>query len=252
MSDYAIVIPARYASERLPGKALLDIGGKPLVQHSWERARASGASRVVVATDDERIAGAVEGFGGQAVLTSPQHTSGSDRIAECARRLDWSPEQLIVNLQGDEPEMPAACLDQVAELLAGAPEAAAATLCWPIDEPAQVDDPNVVKVVWNAVGDALWFSRSRLPHARDWPDPAEGLAAGVRWYRHLGLYAYRNVALQEYTRLTPTPLERLERLEQLRFLESGRRMRIAVAVEPIPPGIDTPADLERARRDLAS
>ncbi|KAA9131946.1 3-deoxy-manno-octulosonate cytidylyltransferase [Marinihelvus fidelis] len=247
MPDYAIVIPARYASERLPGKALLDLGGKPMVCRVLERARQSSATEIVVATDDERIVTAVEREGGEAVLTSKDHTSGSDRIAECARKRGWGADRLIVNLQGDEPLMPAPCLDQVARLLADAPDAAAATLCWPIESAAQVGNPNVVKVVFDPHGNALWFSRSAIPHARDWPGTEAAMAAGVRWYRHLGLYAYRYGHLEAFAQLEPSPQEQLERLEQLRFLENGHGIRIAVADEAIPPGVDTPEDLAEVR-----
>lgn len=250
--DYAIVIPARYASERLPGKALLDLGGVPMVCRVLERARAAGASEVVVATDDPRIVDAVEAAGGEAVLTSAEHSSGSDRIAECARIRGWDDDRVLVNLQGDEPLMPAACLDQVASLLAQAPDAAAATLCWPIETGRQVADPNVVKVVFDDCGNALWFSRSPIPHARGFDHPQAALEAGQRWYRHLGLYAYRCGALSAFAALPPAPLETAERLEQLRFLENGRRIRIAIAAQAIPAGVDTAEDLALARAAFAA
>jgi len=247
MPDYAIVIPARYASERLPGKALLDLGGRPMVCRVLECARRSAATEVVVATDDARIVEAVEAAGGDAVLTSSEHTSGSDRIAECAALRGWADDRLLVNLQGDEPLMPAACLDQVATLLAEAPQAAAATLCWPIDDASQVTDPNVVKVVFDGQGNALWFSRSPIPFARGYNSFESALDAGQRWYRHLGLYAYRLGQLNAFATLPPAPHETAEKLEQLRFLENGHGIRIAVAAEAIPPGVDTAEDLARAR-----
>lgn len=250
LEPFVIVIPARFDSVRLPGKVLADINGSPMIEHVWRAAAASTASRVVVATDDERIRAAVAAFGGDAVMTSPNHASGSDRIAECAAALGWSDRQLIVNLQGDEPEMPSECLDQVATLLAADEGAAAATLYRPVESVAEAADPNCVKVVFTPAGDALYFSRSPIPHPQGQADLATALTAGQKWYRHLGLYCYRLGSLRSFAALQPTPLEQRERLEQLRFLENGMRIRIAAACRPIPPGIDTPEDLENARARL--
>jgi 3-deoxy-manno-octulosonate cytidylyltransferase (CMP-KDO synthetase) len=222
-----------------------------MIQHVWEAARASSARHVVVATDDKRIRDAVAGFGGEAVMTARDHASGSDRIAECARQVGWDKDQLIVNLQGDEPGMPAICLDQVAELLESDPAADAATLFWPMEDAAEIRNPNMVKVVCGVNGDALCFSRSPIPFPREYDSLEAALAAGVRWNRHLGLYCYRNAALQRFTRMEPTPLESLEKLEQLRILENGGRIRIAQASAFIPAGIDTPEDLERARSSFS-
>jgi 3-deoxy-manno-octulosonate cytidylyltransferase (CMP-KDO synthetase) len=249
---YVIVIPARMESQRLPGKVLLDIAGKPMLQHVWERATHSAAQQVVVATDDQQVVAAVQGFGGVAVLTRRDHASGSDRIAECARLCGWADEQVIVNLQGDEPQMPAACLDQVASLLAASGSSEVATLYWPIASAEQVCDPNAVKVVFAAGGQALYFSRSPLPFARDHASVETAMQAGLRWYRHLGLYAYRNRSLQAFTGLPAGALEQTERLEQLRFLEHGRPIVVAQALQAIPPGVDSPADLERVRASLGS
>ena len=245
--DYSIVIPARYASERLPGKVLLDLGGKSVLQRAWERARASAAKTVVIATDDERVMDAASGFGAQAVMTRTDHASGSDRIAECATALGWSDEQLVVNLQGDEPMMPPACLDQVAALLVDSPDCEVASLYWPIDDADEVHNPNAVKVLTAREGQALYFSRAPIPYARAFNDVDQALQSGVQWKRHLGLYAYRLGALKRYTRLEPSPLEQVERLEQLRILENGGQIAMAQACEFIPPGIDTADDLERAR-----
>lgn len=245
--DYHIVIPARYASERLPGKVLLDLGGKSVLQHVWLRAMQSSAATTVIATDDERIAAAATGFGAQVVMTRDDHVSGSDRIAECAALLGWADDQLVINLQGDEPLMPPACLDQVAGLLEQRPECDVASLYWPISDAAEVQNPNAVKVVTDRAGYALYFSRCPVPHARDHQSTAAALAAGVSWKRHLGLYAYRLAALRRYTAQAPTPLESTERLEQLRVLENGGRIAMAKACEFIPAGIDTQDDLERAR-----
>lgn len=246
--SYIIVIPARLSSTRLPEKVLQDIGGRSMLEHVWQAARASSAERVVVATDDARIESVVRGFGGDVLMTRADHASGSDRIAEVADSLGFAGDQVLVNLQGDEPEMPPACLDQVAGLLAEGGEVA--TLCWPIDEAAEVTDPNAVKVVMNGPGEALYFSRATIPHTRDTDSAEAALAGGVPYLRHLGLYAYRVEALRRFSAAPPSALERAEGLEQLRFLELGMRIRIARAAERIPAGIDTPADLERARQRM--
>lgn len=248
MTEFHVVIPARYESQRLPGKALLDVGGKPLVQHAWERARESGAGRVVIATDDRRIRDAARAFGADAVMTSRDHASGSDRIAECVDIMEWTDSQVVVNLQGDEPLMPPECLQQVADLLAACPEADAATLYWPVEDEREVADPDVVKVVCDRSGKALMFSRSVLPHARGFATIGEALGQGISWYRHLGLYAYRAASLRRFTQTGPTPLERAEKLEQLRYLETGGSIVLAQARSHIPAGVDNPEDLERVRR----
>jgi 3-deoxy-manno-octulosonate cytidylyltransferase (CMP-KDO synthetase) len=245
--SFRIVIPARMASERLPGKPLLELAGLTLIEHVFLRARDAGAEAVVIATDSEEIRAAAETFGAQCVMTSATHRSGSDRIAECADRMGWADDALIVNLQGDEPLMPAECLRQVAGLLEADPAADVSSLFWPIESNEEASDPNVVKVVTGCDGAALYFSRSPIPHLRG---GAPHDTAG--WKRHIGLYAYRAGALRAFTRLDPTPLEQLERLEQLRFLENGRRIAMDLACRAIPAGVDTPADLERVRRLLAS
>ena len=244
-SAYHIVIPARFASERLPGKVLLDLAGQPLLQHVWQRACESTAESVIIATDDERILSAAEKFGAQVVLTSEDHQSGSDRIAECAAKLAWPDDHLVVNLQGDEPLMPPACLDQVAVLLDQRPDCEVASLYWPISEADEVQNPNAVKVVTDSQDRALYFSRAAIPYARSCASIAEAMTAGVEWKRHLGLYAYRLAALRRYTSCAPTPLEMSERLEQLRIMEQGGRIAMAVACEFIPAGIDTAEDLQR-------
>jgi 3-deoxy-manno-octulosonate cytidylyltransferase (CMP-KDO synthetase) len=233
------------ASQRLPGKPLLEIGGKTLIEHVYLRACSAAAQAVVIATDDTGIARAARGFGATAVMTSGEHTSGSDRIAECVDLLGWADETLVVNLQGDEPLMPPVCLDQAAALLAGDDRAEVASLYWPVAGAEEVMDPNVVKVVTAGDGAALYFSRSVIPHPRGSADIAAALQAGLGWKRHIGLYAYRASALRAFTATPPSPLERIEKLEQLRFLESGRRIVMARAAEFIPAGVDTPDDLER-------
>lgn len=243
--DYCIVIPARMASTRLPGKPLARLAGLSLLQHVYQCATASSAKQIVIATDDERIAQHVKSFAAKVIMTSTEHQSGSDRIAELVTTLQWPDETIIVNLQGDEPLMPAACLDQVASLLATDSQADMASLYWPIDSAAEARDPNAVKVVVAQSGSALYFSRSLVPYPRDWSSLEEALSQGMRWYRHVGLYAYRAGALKRFSRVSPTPLESAEKLEQLRLLESGGRIAMAQACICIPPGVDTPEDLER-------
>jgi 3-deoxy-manno-octulosonate cytidylyltransferase (CMP-KDO synthetase) len=250
---FHVVIPARYASTRLPGKPLLEIGGRPMIQHVIERACASRADRVLVATDDARIAAAVRDPRGSgsaiAVMTDPALASGTDRVAAATAECGWPDETIVVNVQGDEPFMPPALIDQVAELLAAHAEASVATLMSPIEDVATLLDPNVVKVVVSIDGCALYFSRAPIPWARDGVEPG---SAGRQLrhdgaMRHIGLYAYRVGVLRRLTRLPPSRLEDIEKLEQLRALENG--LRIAVARSAVEPGrgIDTAADLEAAR-----
>lgn len=251
-SAYHIVIPARFASERLPGKLLLDLAGQTLLQHVWQRACESAAQSVVIATDDERIVSVAKAFGAQVVLTGTNHQSGSDRIAECAAILGWPGERLVVNLQGDEPLMPPACLDQVAALVEQQADCEVASLYWPITEPEEVKNPNAVKVVTDSRDRALYFSRSPIPFSRAHGAIEQAIAAGTLWKRHLGLYAYRLSALRRYTSCAPTPLEMDERLEQLRILEQGGHIAMAQACEYIPAGVDTPDDLQRVREIFES
>lgn len=251
-ASYRIVIPARLASERLPGKPLRLLAGKSLLERVFDCARRARAESIVVATDAEEVAAEARRIGATAVMTSASHASGSDRIAECADRLGWDDDTLVVNLQGDEPLMPPECLDQVATLLSVHAEADAASLYWPIDSADEIADPNVVKVVVDGDGFALYFSRSPVPYARIEGGTAAAVRSGMRWKRHIGLYAYRAGALRAFAAAKPTPLETLERLEQLRLLESGRRIAMAQAARPIPAGVDTPEDLERVSRILAA
>ncbi len=251
-NNYQIVIPARYASERLPGKVLLDLAGKPLLQHVWQRANESAAESVLIATDDERVVTAAKSFGAEVLLTRSDHRSGSDRIAECADQLDWPDNQLVVNLQADEPLMPASCLDQVADMLVQKPDCDVASLYWPITDAAEVLNPNTVKVVTTIDGHALYFSRSPIPYERGHADVSAALTAGQRWRRHLGLYAYRLSALRYFTAMPPGPLELAESLEQLRVMEHGGHIAMARANEFIPAGIDTSEDLDRVRKFMQS
>ncbi len=243
-----LVIPARLASTRLPRKLLLAETGKPLIQHTYEAAqRARKPAGVCVAADHEEIAAAVRRFGGQVRMTSPDCASGTDRVAEFARQM---PEAgVLVNVQGDEPELSGAAIDQVIDLLARDPDAVMATLATPIRRRQQLEDPACVKVVFDARGRALYFSRSPIPHPREWRDELLTAEPAV-FYQHVGLYAYRREFLLEIAAEPRTPLEKLENLEQLRVLESGRSIAVGVVDEPTV-GIDTPADyrafVERAR-----
>ena len=249
---FRIVIPARHGSTRLPGKPLLELAGKPLLQWVYERALRCGADEVLVATDDERIATVARGFGAQVMLTAASHETGTDRIAEVADRAGWDPGVMVVNLQGDEPLMPAVLVQQAAALLASHASADIATLAAPLDNLQALLDPNVVKVVTTLQGRALYFSRAPIPWHRD--EAPAGLLSqcsheGAR--RHIGLYAYRVGALRRLAALQPTPLERLERLEQLRALEHGMDIRVDNAT--VLPGTDvnTPDDVARVVALLA-
>ena len=248
MRPFHIIIPARYASSRLPGKPLLDIGGKPMIRHVVECAGRSAAASVTVATDDARIEHAVTAFGGTAVMTSPHHRCGADRIAEAVDKLGFADHEIIVNVQGDEPDMPPALINQVAELLAHRQHAAIATASAPLDHCAQLADPSVVKVVTDRDGYALYFSRAAIPWMRDDAPagPANPAAGTLR--RHLGIYAYRCDYLRRFSKRRACELEKQENLEQLRALWHGEKIACADAVEVPAPGIDTPADLERIRR----
>lgn len=243
---FIVAIPARYGSTRLPGKPLREIGGVPMVVHVVRRALQAGASQVVVAVDDSRIAKALEGQGVDICLTRQDHASGSDRLAECARYYDWADDAIVVNLQGDEPFAPAAGIRAVAHALASS-DAPVATLATPIIDVDELFDPNVVKLVRNVDGRALYFSRAPVPWARDAfaADP-RSLPSGGPFLRHIGIYAYRAGFLARFAAMARTPLEQAESLEQLRVLEHGHAIAVALTPEPFPPGIDTPADLERA------
>ena len=241
---YHIVIPARYGSTRLPAKALVDINGKPLVYWVWRQGMQSKAVSVTVATDDVRIQEAMMLHGAEVVMTDPDHPSGTDRLAEVARLKAWDSSAIVVNLQGDEPLMPVANLEQVADLLNGHREASIATLCEPIDTADAFHDASVVKVVSDASGRAHYFSRSPIPHARGADETF--VPPGAR--RHVGLYAYRVCFLADFASQPIAPLEQLESLEQLRALHCGHEIRIADAIEPVPAGVDTQKDLDAVRR----
>lgn len=250
-SSFVVAIPARHASSRLPGKPLVDIGGRPLIAHVVERALESGAEEVVVATDDERIGRAAEAAGAGFCLTDADCASGTDRLAQCAARLAWPEERIVVNLQGDEPLLPGRWLDRVAGALDDNPEAMASTLAVAETDAAAVFNPNVVKLVTDARGFALYFSRAPVPWHRDsFGDRPGRLPEEGRWLRHIGVYGYRVAELARLASLPPTPAERAESLEQLRVLEHGGRIHVTVLDESPPPGVDTREDLDRVRRLL--
>ena len=245
--DFVVAIPARYAASRLPGKPLRLIGGEPMVLHVARRALAAGAREVWVATDDARIAEALNGSGVQVAMTSADHQSGTDRLAECARIAGWADDTIVVNLQGDEPFAPADGIACVARTV-GDSGAGIATLAAPIDDIEILLDPNAVKVVLAANGDALYFSRAPVPWPRDAFARDRTAMPQGRWLRHIGIYGYRVSALRAFAALSPGTLERTESLEQLRALEAGWRIAVALAPSPFPPGVDTPEDLARAER----
>ena len=250
-TDFTVVIPARYGSSRFPGKPLKVIAGKPMVQLVWEQARKSSAQRVVVATDDVRIFEACQAFGAEVLMTRDDHNSGTDRLAEVAMQLGLAADAIVVNVQGDEPMIPPAVIDQVASNLAAHPEAGISTLAEPIDNVAALFNPNVVKVSSDINGLALTFSRAPLPWARDaLAANRDELPAGVPFRRHIGIYAYRAGFLHDFVSWGPCMLENTENLEQLRALWNGVRIHVADALEAPPVGVDTPEDLERVRRLL--
>jgi 3-deoxy-manno-octulosonate cytidylyltransferase (CMP-KDO synthetase) len=246
---FSVVIPARFGSSRLPGKPLADLGGKPMVVRVCERAAASGAQAVHVATDDQRIAEAVRAGGFSALMTRSDHPSGTDRVAEAAAQLGAGDDELVVNVQGDEPLIEPALIAEVAAVLARRSEASVSTACHALREAREIFDPNVVKVVLDAQGLALYFSRAPIPWARDAYAAAERVPPqGLPCFRHIGIYGYRVEFLRRYSALAPAPLERYEALEQLRVLWHGYRIAVAVMQGEAAPGIDTQQDLERVRR----
>ncbi|MDH5765792.1 MAG: 3-deoxy-manno-octulosonate cytidylyltransferase [Gammaproteobacteria bacterium] len=241
--EFKVVIPARYASTRFEGKPLVDISGKPMLRYVYDCALASGAEQVVIATDDERIQQAAEGFGATVCMTSPDHPSGTDRLAEVSLKYGWDINDIVVNLQGDEPLTPASILRQVALNLADHPKAGMATLSTPIQIARDVHDPNIVKVVTDAEGYALYFSRSAIPYHRDTANQLSDEQA-KSFQRHLGIYAYRVSFLHSYTNMQACELETVEKLEQLRALYSGVAIHVDEAVDLPGPGVDTPDDLK--------
>lgn len=253
MSFY-VVIPARYASTRLPAKPLLEIAGKPMIQHVYERACESAAREVIIATDDARIAAAAEGFHARVCMTSADHQSGTDRLQEVTRQLGLDETEIVVNVQGDEPLIPAAVINQVATNLAHVKDASVATLVEPIHTYADFMNPNIVKVVSDHRGCALYFSRAPIPWPRDHfaQDKVNTLPDDFPSRRHIGIYAYRVGLLNRFVQWPPAPLEKIESLEQLRVLWQGAMIHVADACAPVPGGVDTLNDLQRVKAILES
>ena len=241
--SFSVVIPARYSATRLPGKPLLEIVGKPMIQHTWERAKESAAESVYIATDDERIKQAAEDFGATVCMTAAEHRSGTDRVQEVSQQLALEPEAILVNVQADEPLLPPAVINQVALNLEQHAEVGIATLCELIITQAEIEDPNAVKVVMDSRGVALYFSRATIP----W----QASASAQNCYRHVGLYAYRVSVLNQFVTWPASELEISEKLEQLRALYNGVAVHVAVSDERIPAGVDTERDLEAIRAQLA-
>lgn len=249
-NDFVVVIPARYDSSRLPGKPLADIGGKPMVQWVYERAVASGAKQVIVATDDGRVLDAVKAFGGEVCMTAKTHESGTERLAEVVDIYDFDAETIIVNVQGDEPMIPSVNVKQVAENLSNIAERGVgmSTLAEPICSVNELQNPNVVKVVTDKDGLAMYFSRSAIPFDRD----GDKDALNYGYLRHIGIYAYTAGFIKSYVSWPSSQIEQVESLEQLRVLWQGEKIHVDTAIEPPPAGVDTAEDLEQVRRLVAS
>ncbi len=248
---YTVVIPARYGSTRLPGKPLLEIRGKPMIQRVWEQAISSQAERVVIATDDSRIFDAAQGFGAEVCMTSTEHPSGTDRLQQVVEILDLPMDHIVVNVQGDEPLIPPQVINQVAANLAQNSEAGIATLCEEIGTFEDLNNPNVVKVVRDAQGMALYFSRAPIPWPRDTVLKKSGpLPGSGQWHRHIGIYAYRTQFLHQFIGWSPAPQEQLESLEQLRALHHGVGIHVEIACQGVPGGIDTEDDLAHIRQRI--
>ena len=245
--EFYVVIPARYASTRLPGKPLLDIAGKPMVVWVAERAKNSGAKQIVVATDDMRIVDIVKQHGHQAVMTKVDHVSGTDRIAEVALTQQWPDDAIIVNVQGDEPLIEASLIVEVANTLRNHPESVMATACHAIHSKADFLNPNIVKVVLDSQSNAMYFSRAPIPYPRDAFAANLDLPEGMPIYRHIGIYAYRAEFLKQYASLQPSVLEQIESLEQLRVLHHGYKISVSISKNAPVTGVDTQEDLNYVR-----
>ena len=248
---FRVAIPARYASTRLPGKPLYPIAGRPMIEHVYNKALASGATDIVIATDDERVRAAAQSFGATVCMTAEHHPTGTDRLAEVAERLNWADEDIVVNLQGDEPLMPPGLICQVAKGLDDHPDAGIATVCHRIRTTQEVFDPHAVKVVMDAQGYALYFSRASIPYHRDaFFQGSDRLPDGSDYFRHIGLYAYRVKILCRYPVLPSCMLERTESLEQLRALWNGIRIHVQEVADAPPMGVDTLGDVARVEAYL--
>ncbi len=251
MSSYKIVIPARYGSSRLPGKPLIELAGKPMIQHVYERALATGIQDIVVATDDERIFDVAKAFGANVVMTSVDHENGTERIAEVAAKLGWQGDDVIVNVQGDEPLIPRELIELTAKGLLDNPQAGMASLCTPIRDAAEAFDPNAVKTVLDNNGFAMYFSRAPIPWDRDlYKQGQDQLTQLAPVYRHIGMYGYRVSFLQEYAKMEMTALEQAECLEQLRALCYGVKIHMAVIDQPPGHGVDTQDDVARVEAQI--
>ncbi|WP_410678344.1 3-deoxy-manno-octulosonate cytidylyltransferase [Avibacterium paragallinarum] len=255
MTAFSVIIPARFASSRLPGKPLAEIAGKPMIAHVWQRAKQSGANRVVVATDNNAVADAVCSFGGEVCMTSASHNSGTERLAEVVEKLALPDDEIVVNIQGDEPLIPPVIVQQVADNLANN-GVKMATLAVPLNDAEELFNPNVVKVVADKTGSVLYFSRAAIPWNRD---QFAGLSDAQKtqltlqtpYLRHIGIYAYRAGFIKQYIQWQPTALENIESLEQLRVLWYGEKIHIDIAKEIPAVGVDTPEDLEKVRSIFA-
>jgi 3-deoxy-manno-octulosonate cytidylyltransferase (CMP-KDO synthetase) len=244
--DFSVVIPARFASSRLPGKPLKDIAGISMIQRVYMQAQKSKAARVIVATDDQRVVDEVEGFGGEVCMTSTDHQSGTDRLQEVAKHYGLSDDHIVVNVQGDEPLIPPEVIDQVAENLAANPETGVSTLCEPIETDEDFVNPNIVKVVSESNGMALYFSRAPIPCPRDHGSHrVDNMVPTLSPMRHIGIYGYRVAMLNAFVHWPMAPIETLECLEQLRFMWNGERIHVAQAKAEVPGGVDTEEDLQR-------
>ena len=248
MAAFHVVIPARFASTRLPGKPLLEIGGKPMVVRVAEQAALSGADEICIATDHQPIIAAAQRHGFQACMTRTHHTSGTDRIAEVAELRGWQDDTIVVNVQGDEPLIPPALIRAVAEHLHRHPECAIATACHALHDAAAPRNPNIVKAVLDKQGNALYFSRAPIPYPRDAFASQSALPGDLPVLRHIGIYAYRVSFLRAYSQLAPCALERFEALEQLRALYHGYKIGVTITDEAPPAGVDTEQDLQLARK----
>lgn len=251
MDNYKIVIPARYGSSRLPGKPLIELAGKPMIQHAYERALETGVDEIVIATDDPRIEAVAKAFGADVVMTDPAHENGTERIAEVARLRNWSGDTVVVNLQGDEPLIPRSLIETTASSLLEHSQAGMSSVCTALESDQDVFDPNVVKVVLDRLGFAMYFSRASIPWDRDGYRDQPGVRTDkMPVYRHIGMYGYRVSFLNEYTRMEPCPLETTECLEQLRALWYGVKIHMAVIEEAPGHGVDTPDDVARVEQAL--
>jgi len=252
VNDFVVVIPARFASTRLPGKPLLDIAGKPMIQRVYEQAKKSQGRQVVIATDDERIAAVAKKMGADVCMTRADHVSGTDRLQEVAQQMQWPDKTIVVNVQGDEPLIPPAVIDQVAENLFRATQASVATLCEAITDVSEFMDPNAVKVVFDQQGYALYFSRAPIPWPRDaFKNSRDVLPSQHPAFRHIGIYAYRAAFLHQFVQWPPALLEQTESLEQLRAMAHGVRIHVQEACAVVPGGVDTDADVARIKSILA-